>query len=149
MKSVPRRRSWSILASHQTNRNLMSTPRRGRHHACLVTWSLQGDNCWDIRYSRGVPVRHKHGDEPANEGCRGARILDGSSKLLKDGQAQRTDSVTGHLERMPWAEASEPCDVAASRSAQPSVEDPNLWEGQETLPSVESVHCACAWARSG
>lgn len=42
------------------NRDLMSTSRRGRHHACLVTWSLQGHNCWDIRYSRGVPVRHKH-----------------------------------------------------------------------------------------
>lgn len=41
------------------------------------------------------------------------------------------------------AQASEPCNVAASRSAQPSMEDPKIWEGQETLPSVESVHCAC------
>lgn len=41
------------------------------------------------------------------------------------------------------AQASEPCNVAASRSAQPSLEDPKIWEGQETLPSVESVHRAC------
>lgn len=35
-------------------------------------------------------------------------------------------------------------------SARPgSMEDPSLWEGQEALPSVESVHCACAWARFG
>ena len=39
--------------------------------------------------------------------------------------------------------------MAASRAAQPNMEDPNLWEGQETLPSVESVHLSLCLGQGG